>query len=89
VIGAGFTSQLRAPEHAAAGLHQTVIGLIALAVAGWLGDRVEPLTGGAVSLLACPPLVALHPARRQLLAKGEVNVPLAAVVAAGSLPGLA
>jgi hypothetical protein len=70
IITTGFVVQLRAPEHKIDGVQQAVIGFLALGVAGLIGERVEPLTGSLLSLVASAILVALHPARREFFRTG-------------------
>ncbi len=70
IITTGFVVQLRAPEHKISGLQQAVIGLLALGIAGLIGERVEPLAGSLLSLVASAILVALHPARRRFFRLG-------------------
>ena len=87
IIGGGFASQIRSPQRSIAGLQQAVIGLLCLTMAGVIGGRVEPTVGGLAFLLATAPLVALHPARRDLFAPGaRVSVPLAALTALAAVP---
>lgn len=89
LIGAGFVSQLRAPERHVAGLQQALIGLLALAVAGLLGDRVEPLWGGLILAAATVIAAALHPARRELLRRGAgLSAPLFALSVAAAIPAI-
>lgn len=89
VIGSGFAVQLRAPAHNLAGIQQAILGSLALAVAGLLGDRVEPLAGGVVILLAALVLAALHPARDDFFRRGPgVNPPLAGLVIVAAAPAV-
>lgn len=68
LVTAGLASQIRTPK--VAGLQQTIVALVALSVAGWLGGRIEPLIGPAVLLVAAIPLVMFHPDRQRLLGLG-------------------
>jgi hypothetical protein len=89
LIGAGLVIQLRAPERHVAGLQQGVIGLLALAVAGLLGDRVEPLWGGVILLGATSIAVGLHPARGALLRAGAgLSAPLATLALLAAIPAI-
>jgi hypothetical protein len=80
IITSGFAVQLRAPEHKIAGLQQSVIGLLALGVAGLIGGRVEPLTGALLSLAMSAVLVALHPGRHEFFKVGSYPSPRLAVL---------
>jgi hypothetical protein len=81
--------QLRAPTRNLAGLQQAIIGSLALAATGLLGNRVEPLTGGLVILLAAVVLAVLHPARGDFLRRGPgVNLPLAGLVIVAAAPAV-
>lgn len=85
IIAVGFASQVRGRH--VAGLQQAILALLALAAAGWLGGRIEPLVGPLVLLAAAMPLVALHPDRRRLLAAGAgASKPLAALAVAAAVP---
>ena len=88
LIGVGFAVQLRAPERRVAGVQQVILALLALAVAGLLGARIEPLVGALLFLLvAAAILVALHPARRRMFALGTgVSTPLMALSLLAALP---
>jgi peptidoglycan/LPS O-acetylase OafA/YrhL len=77
LITVGFASQIRARQ--LAGLQQTLVALLALAAAGLLAGRIEPLVGAVLLLVAAAPVVVLHPARRQLEAADAVSRPLAAL----------
>ncbi|MHB0856530.1 MAG: hypothetical protein ACYC5M_03050 [Anaerolineae bacterium] len=87
LIGVGLAAQLKAPERHIAGLQQALIGLLALSLGGWVGARVEPLTGGLLLLLAAAILAALHPARRALFRFGNgLNRPMAAMSILAAIP---
>jgi hypothetical protein len=84
LVTAGFAVQIRTPS--VAGLQQTILALVVLLAAGWLGDRVEPFIGSLVLLAATTPLVVFHPRRRQLRRFGggvSGALALMAVLAAG------
>jgi hypothetical protein len=90
IIANGFAVQLRAPERNIAGLQQATIGLLAFGVAGLIGERVEPLTGAAILLVATAILVALHPARRSFFTGGtRLSAPLAALALLAAVPAAA
>ncbi|MHB0877655.1 MAG: hypothetical protein ACYC5O_16580 [Anaerolineae bacterium] len=89
IIAVGFATQLRRPERKIAGAQQAVIGLLALAAAGLVGDRIEPLVGGLIGLAAAAILVALHPARRESFRFGKgLSAPLAVMSAAAAIPAV-
>jgi len=89
IIGMGFAVQLRVPERKIAGVQQAVLGILALGVAGLIGNRVEPLVGSLVFLLAAAILVALHPARREFFKLGQgLSAPLAALSILAAVPAV-
>jgi hypothetical protein len=89
IVGGGLVAQLRGPERHIAGLQQALLGLLALAVAGLLGDRVEPLWGGLILLGATAIAAALHPASGVVLRRRAVlSVPLAALALVAALPAV-
>jgi hypothetical protein len=89
LIGIGVASQLRSPERHISGLHQALIGLVSLAAAGYLGGRVEPLWGALALIVAVAIAIALHPAPRRLIQRGDgVSLPLVALSLAAALPAL-
>lgn len=87
VIGAGFASQLtrRAPL---AGVEQTFLAALALAVAGFVGGREEPLVGGLVLVAASGVLWWLRqqpiPGPRNSVPAGQMSWALALVAWVGS-----
>jgi hypothetical protein len=90
IIATGFIVQLRRPEHNIAGLQQAVIGLLALGVAGLIGERVEPLAGALLFLVATAILVALHPARREFFkVRSRLSPRLAALSLLAAIPATA
>jgi hypothetical protein len=90
LVGGGLLTQLRAPERHLAGLQQAFLGVLALSVAGLLGDRVEPLWGGIVLLLAICLAVFLHPARGTLVRPGaRLSASIAALSVVATVPALA
>lgn len=89
IVGMGFAVQLRNPEHKLAGVQQAVLGLLALVVAGLLGNRIEPFVGGVIFLLAAAILVALHPARHDFFQRGpSLSVPLALLALLALVPAI-
>lgn len=87
IITTGVIVQLWAPHQRIAGLQQAALGLGALALAGLLGSRIEPLTGGIVLLLAVAGLAALHPARHMFFAVGaRPSTRLAALALLAAVP---
>ncbi len=90
LVGAGLASQLRAPEAHVAGFQQAALGLVALAAAGLVGNRIEPFVGGVVFLAATVVAGVLHPARAELLRRGAgLSWPLAGLAALAMAPALA
>ncbi len=89
IIGMGFAVQLRAPERKLAGVQQAVLGILALAVAGLIGNRIEPLVGSLIFLGAAAILAALHPARRAFFQLGAgLSAPLAALSILAAVPAV-
>jgi hypothetical protein len=89
IIGMGFAVQLRAPECKIAGVQQAVLGLLALGVAGLIGNRIEPLVGSLIFLVAAAILAALHPARRECFKLGQgLSAPLAALSMLAAVPAV-
>jgi hypothetical protein len=89
IVGIGFAVQLRAPERKIAGVQQAVLGLLALGVAGLIGNRVEPLVGSLLFLVAAAILAALHPARRAFFKLGGgLSAPLAALSILAAVPAV-
>jgi hypothetical protein len=85
ILPLGLLAQLRRPERRIAGIQQTALVAIALGLAGAAGEAwwYLVLAGGVAVAFAL--LVALHPARRTLLARGRLEpatLTLAAVAAA-------
>jgi hypothetical protein len=89
IIGMGFAVQLWHPERHLAGVQQAVLGILALLVAGLLGNRVDPLWGGVTFLLAAAILVVLHPARRAFFQRGpSLSAPLALLALLAAVPAV-
>ena len=70
ILPLGLLAQLRRPERRIAGIQQTGIVALALAVAGGAGEAWWYLALAAGIAGACAVLLALHPARRTFLARG-------------------
>lgn len=89
VLPLGLLAQLRRPERRIAGIQQTAVVGLALAVAGAAGEQWRYTALAAGILGACAVLLALHPVRRTFLARGRrpdsVLLALAAVAAVPSL----
>ncbi len=89
IIGMGFAVQLRVPERKIAGIQQAVLGLLALGVAGLIGNRIEPLVGSLSFLVAAAILAALHPARRAFFKLGQgLSAPMAALSILAAVPAV-
>lgn len=89
IVGIGFAVQLRTPERKIAGVQQAVLGLLALGVAGLIGNRIEPLVGSLLFLVAAAILAALHPARRAFFKLGGgLSAPLAALSILAAVPAV-
>lgn len=89
MITAGLVAQLRAPERRIAGVQQAMIGILALGVAGLIGDRIEPLIGSIVCLVATAIVAALHPARHEFFRlRRRLSAPLAVLALVAAVPAL-
>jgi hypothetical protein len=88
ILPLGLLAQLRRPERRIAGIQQTAIVALALAVAGAAGEqwRYLALAGGIAGL--CAILLALHPARRTFLQRGRLEPMLLALAAVAAGPSL-
>jgi len=89
ILPLGLLAQLRAPEARIAGIQQTAVVALALAVSGAAGEQwwYVALAVGIAGL--CAILLALHPARRTFLARGRRPEPiLLALAAAAIVPSL-
>lgn len=88
MIGAGFASQIRR-RPPSAGVAQAVLASGALAVAGLLGSRLEPLAGGVLLTAAAAVSWLLHPQPRRLLRRqgdpSRIGAGLALLAAAAGL----
>jgi hypothetical protein len=87
IVPAGLLAQLRRPDRRIAGIQQTALVAVALAVAGTAGKAwgylaLAGAVGGVVALL-----LAMHPSRRGFLARGaRVRPALVLAAAAAALP---
>jgi len=89
VLPLGLFAQLRRPERRIAGIQQTAAVGLVLALAGAAGQEWRYMALAAGITAACALLLALHPARRTFLARGQhldpVLFTLAVVAAVPSL----
>src|SRR6476659_10776983 len=67
IVPLGLLAQLRRPERRIAGLQQTAVVALVLAVSGVAGAKWRYLGLAAVIAGLCAVLLALHPARRTFL----------------------
>jgi hypothetical protein len=89
IVPLGLLAQLRRPERRIAGIQQTAVVAFTLAVAGVAGGEWWYLALAAGISGACAALLALHPARRTLLARGRQLEPvLLALAAVAAIPCL-
>jgi hypothetical protein len=86
IVPAGLLVQLRRPESRIAGIQQTALVAVALAVAGAAGKAwwYLALAGGVGGLAAL--LLALHPGRRGFFRRGARARPALLVAAAAAAP---
>jgi len=89
VLPLGLLAQLRRPERRIAGIQQTAAVGFVLAIASAAGEEWRYMALAAGISAACALLLALHPARRTFLVRGQrtdrVLLALAAVAAVPSL----
>jgi hypothetical protein len=89
ILPIGLLAQLRRPERRIAGIQQTGMVGLALAVAAVLGAAWSYLALAAGIAAACAVLLALHPARPTFLARGRRLEPaMLALAAVGAAPAL-
>ena len=69
IVPIGVLSQLRRPERRIAGIQQTVVVAVTLALAGAAGQRASYFALAGAIAVASTILVALHPARRTFLVR--------------------
>ena len=89
ILPLGLLAQLRRPERRIAGIQQTAVVALALAMAGVAGEawRYVALAAGVAGVGAV--LVALHPARATFLARGQhLDVVMLALAAVAAVPSL-
>jgi hypothetical protein len=84
ILPFGLLSQLRRPERRIAGVQQTSVVALALALAGAAGEswRYVLLAAGVAGVSAV--VLALHPARQTFLARGQQPEPAMLVLAAAA-----
>jgi hypothetical protein len=78
----GLFAQLRRPERRIAGIQQTAVVALALAISGVAGEEWWYLALAAGITGACAVLLALHPARDTFFARGRQLDPLLVALAA-------
>jgi hypothetical protein len=89
ILPLGLLAQLRRPERRIAGIQQTAVVALALAMAGVAGEawRYGAIAAGVAGVGAV--LVALHPARATFLARGQhVDIVMLALAAVAGAPSL-
>jgi hypothetical protein len=88
ILPLGLLAQLRRPERRIAGIQQTALVAIALALAGVAGEAwwYLALAGGVAVTFAV--LLVLHPARRTLFARGRLEGTMLALAAVAAGPVL-
>ena len=89
ILPLGLLAQLRRPERRIAGIQQTAVVAIALAIAGALGAAwwYVALAGGLACVSAA--LIALHPARRTFFTRGpQLEATVLALAAIAAVPAL-
>src|SRR3954468_6994074 len=88
ILPVGLLSQLRRPERRIAGVQQTALVALALALAAAAGQsgRYFALAGGIA--VAAAVLLALHPARRTFLARGRPEPAMLGLAAVAAGPAL-
>jgi hypothetical protein len=86
ILPLGLLAQLRRPERRIAGIQQTALVAIALALAGVAGEAwwYLVLAGGIAVAFAL--LVALHPARQTLFARGHLEPAMLVLAAVAAVP---
>ena len=89
IVPVGLLAQLRRPERRIAGIQQTAVVALALAVAGIAGEEWGYLALAAGITGLCAALLALHPARHTFLERGHHLEPvLLALAAVAAVPCL-
>jgi hypothetical protein len=88
VLPIGLLAELRLPERRIAGVQQTLVVALALALAGAAGESWWYLVLGAGVAGVSVVLLALHPARRTFRARGKLEPTLIALAALAAGPAL-
>jgi len=89
VLPLGLLAQLRRPERRIAGIQQTAVVALALALAGAAGQSWRYLAPAGAVAIATVILLALHPARRRFLVRGRrVEPTMLALAAVAAVPSL-
>jgi len=86
ILPLGLLSQLRRPERRIAGVQQTALVAIALALAGAAGEAWLYLVLASGVAVAFALLVALHPARQTLFARGRLEPAMLVLAAVAAIP---
>jgi len=86
ILPLGLLSQLRRPERRIAGVQQAALVAIALALAGAAGEAWWYLVLASGVAAAFALLVALHPARQTLLARGRLEPAMLVLAAVAAVP---
>lgn len=86
LVAAAFLAQARAPETKIAGLQAVAVTAVAVALSALAGLDLEMLIQACILAALVAILLPLHPARRQFLARGALNLPMAAIALAGAVP---
>jgi hypothetical protein len=86
ILPLGLLAQLRRPERRIAGIQQTALVAIALALAGAAGEAwwYLVLAGGVAVAFAL--LVALHPARQTVFARGRLERAMLVLAVVAAVP---
>ena len=87
ILTMGVLAQLRAPERKIAGIQQAVLVLPAVLVGGAIASDSQALQSAAIFAPAIGILLALHPARWELLRRGSSFSPILFTIAVlGAVP---
>jgi hypothetical protein len=89
VLPLGLLAQLRRPARRIAGIQQTAVVAVALALAGAAGKELWYLALAIAIGITCAALLALHPARHTFLRRGRhVHPMMLALAAVAAVPSL-
>src|SRR4051812_613333 len=89
VLPLGLLAQLRRPERRIAGIQQAAVVASALALAGAAGGQWRYLSLAAGIACGCALLLALHPARRTFLERGQrVEPTMLGLAAVAAIPSV-